>query len=402
VSEATDLKTAHSKTSASASIGAAARRAVVALLIVLGGAAILYWIASPTSSPRATAAGPAAVPVVAGSASVRDMPIWLSGVGTVTPLNVVDVKVRVDGQLQSVAFNEGEQVKAGQALAQIDPRPYQATLAQAEANRQKDLAQLANARLEVTRAGKLASAGAGTSQNLDAMRAQAAALEATIAADAAAIDAARLNLEFTRVVSPLAGRVGLRQVDPGSIVHATDAVGLVKVTQMAPISVLFSLPQDELAALTDPQRGTKLPVAADTRDGAKHIADGRLVFIDSTVDQATGQIQLKAVFDNADSALWPGEFVSARVLVRTDQAATVVPSQAVLMGESGPYVYLLKPDDTVAAQSVMVGPSVDGDTEIRSGLASGQAIVLDGQSRLRPGSHVTVTPNPAPAQGVGS
>jgi multidrug efflux system membrane fusion protein len=402
VSEATGLKTAHAKTSASVSIGAAAGRATVALLIVFAGAASFYWIASPASSPRSSAAGPAAVPVVAGAASVRDMPIWLSGIGTVTPLNVVDVKVRVDGQLQSVAFNEGEQVKAGQVLGQIDPRPYQATLAQAEANRQKDLAQLANARQEVIRAGKLASAGAGTSQNLDAMRAQAAALEATIAADEAAIEAARLNLEFTRVVSPLAGRVGLRQIDPGSIVHASDAVGLVKVTEMAPISVQFSLPQDELAALTDPQRGTELPVAVDTRDGAKHIADGRLVFIDSTVDQATGQIQLKAVFDNADSALWPGEFISARVLVRTDQAATVVPSQAVLMGESGPYVYLLKPDATVAAQSVMVGPSVDGDTEIRSGLAAGQAIVLDGQSRLRPGSHVTVTPNPAPAQGVGS
>jgi membrane fusion protein, multidrug efflux system len=402
VSEANELRAADARTGVSISLGAAASRAVVALLIVLGGATSYFWITTPASAPHAPSPVAAAVPVVAGSASIRDMPIWLTGIGTATPLNVVDVKVRVDGQLQSVTFTEGEQVKAGQVLAQIDPRPYQATLAQAVANRQKDLAQLANARQEVIRAGKLASAGAGTSQNLDAMRAQAAALEATIAADEATIDAARLNLEFTRVVSPLAGRVGLRQVDPGSIVHASDSVGLVKITQMAPISVLLALPQDELAALTDPQSGTELPVAVDTRDGAKHIADGRLVFIDSTVDQATGQIQLKALFDNSDRALWPGEFVSARVLARTDQGAIVVPSQAVLMGESGPYVYLLKPDDTVAAQSVTVGPSADGYTEIRRGLAAGQAIVLDGQSRLRPGSHVTVTGNPTPAEGAGS
>ena len=376
---------------------------VTLALIVLGGAiAGLNWVWSSKGTPPVTASGPAAVPVIAGTATARDLPVWLSGIGTVTPLNAVDVKVRVDGQLQSVAFTEGEEVAAGQVLAQIDPRPYQALLAQAQANRQRDLAQFANAQQEVARAGKLMNAGAGTSQNFDTMKAQQAALQATLDADQATIDSARLNLEFTRVVSPLAGRVGLRQIDPGSILHASDAAGLVTVTEMAPIAVLFSLPQDELDMVASGQRAGPLPVSVDTRDGSKHIADGHLVFINSSVDQTNGQIQLKAVFDNPDRALWPGEFVSARVLVRTDRNATAVPAQAVLTGENGLYVYVLKPDNTVDPQPVTAGPTVTGFTEIRSGLAPGRRVILDGQSRLAPGSHVTVAPDGSPTPGGGS
>lgn len=376
-------------------------RATIAVAVLGGGAAMLRWVIVPGTTQQSGGSGLAAVPVIAGSVSTRDLPVWLSGVGTVTPLEAVDVKVRVDGQLQSLAFKEGQEVAAGQLLAQIDPRPYQATLAQAEAIRQKDLAQLANASHEAARAGKLASAGAGTSQNLDAMKAQQAALQATVDADRAAIDAARLNLEFTRIVSPFAGRVGMRQVDPGSIVHASDTTGLVTVTEMAPISVLFSLPQDELDAVTEGQRGGELPVAVDTRDGSKHIADGRLVFINSSIDQTNGQIQLRAVFTNADRGLWPGEFVSGRVLVRTDRNATVVPSQAVQTGQNGLYVYVLKRDQTVSAQPVTIGPSVGGFTEVRSGVAAGQRVIVDGQSRLAPGSHVTVAPESGPSQGAG-
>jgi multidrug efflux system membrane fusion protein len=378
--------------------GKALLRAVIAVAVLGGGVAALRWGLVSDTTPQASGSGGAAVPVIAGTASSQDLPVWLSGIGTATPLNTVDVKVRVDGQLQSVAFKEGQEVAAGQLLAQIDPRPYQATLVQAQANRQKDLAQFANARQEVARAGKLANAGAGTSQNLDTMKAQQAALQATVDGDQATIDAASLNLEFTRIVSPLTGRVGMRQIDPGSIVHASDATGLVTVTEMAPISVLFSLPQDELAAVTEGQRGGELPVAVDTRDGSRHIADGRLVFINSSVDQTNGEIQLKAVFTNTDRVLWPGEFVSARVLVRTDRNATVVPSQAVQTGQKGLYVYILKSDQTVSAQPVTTGPSVGGFTEIRSGLASGQRVIVDGQSRLAPGSHVTVAPDSAAAQ----
>jgi membrane fusion protein, multidrug efflux system len=362
---------------------------IILAIVVLGGIAAFFRWTHATKPAVQSAQVTADVPVVIGKASVRDVPIWFSGVGTVTPLNMVDVKVRVDGQLQSVAFKEGEEVAAGQVLAQIDPRPYQATLTQAEANRQKDLAQLANARQEVVRAHKLASAGAGTSQNLDAMEAQAAALQATVAADAAASDAARLNLDFTRIVSPIAGRVGMRQVDPGSIVHVTDTTGIVTVTQMAPISVLFSLPQDELEAVQEGQHNGQLSVAVDTRDGSRHIADGHLVFINSSVDQTNGEIQLKAVFDNPHRELWPGEFVSARVLVRTDRGATVVPAQAIMTGENGLYVYVMNLDHTVAARTVTVGATVDGFAEMRTGLRPGDVIVLDGQSRLAPGAHVT-------------
>jgi membrane fusion protein, multidrug efflux system len=387
--------------------GSALLRVAIAIVLLGGGAAAWRWGLFSGSSQPAAGAGVAAVPVIAGVVTTHDLPVWLSGIGTVTPLNAVDVKVRVDGQLQGLSFTEGQDVAGGQMLAQIDPRPYQATLSQAEANRQRDLAQFANARQEVARAGKLASAGAGTSQNLDTMKAQQAALQATLDADQANIDSARLNLEFTRIVSPLAGRVGLRQIDPGSIVHASDAAGLVTVTQMAPISVLFALPQDELDAVAAGQRTGELPVAVDSRDGSKHIADGRLVFINSSVDQTNGQIQLRAVFTNTDRILWPGEFVSARVLVRTDRNAIVVPAQAVQTGQNGLYVYLLQPDQTVSVQAVTAGPTVGGFMEIRTGLTSGQRVILDGQSRLAPGRHVTVTPDgatapAAAAQGIAS
>ncbi len=366
-------------------------------LAMIGAAAAVVRLAWP-ATPATQVVQPA-VPVVATPVTIRNVPIHLSGMGTVAPLNVVDVKVRVDGQLQSLGFTEGQDVAAGTLLGQIDPRPYQAILDQAQANRQKDMAQLASARREVARAARLAATGAGTTQSLDNMNAQAAALEATVAADGAAIDAARLNLEFTRIESPIAGRLGMRQISPGSIVHASDPSGIVMVTQIAPISVLFSLPQDELNEVAAGQQIGKLPVAVYTRDGTNHIADGRLVFINSSIDQSNGQIQLKAYFDNANRQLWPGELVSARILVRTDRDATVVPSQAILTGESGAYVYLLRSGDTVEARRVIVGPVVDGFTEIRTGLRPGDSVVTDGQSRLAPGTHVTVAPDAQRPQG---
>ena len=221
------------------STGNSLKRLLAGLAIIgIGAGGWWYWSSPPPAQPQQSAAVAPTVPVIAGTATTMNLPVWLSGIGTVTPLSQVDVKVRVDGQLQTLFFTEGQTVTAGQLLAQIDPRPYQATLAQAEATRARDMAQRANATQEVARAEKLAKAGAGTSQNLDAVRAQEASLKATIEADEAAIDEAELNLGFTRVTSPIAGRVGLRQVDAGSIVHAADTRGLVTVTQMAPISVL--------------------------------------------------------------------------------------------------------------------------------------------------------------------
>lgn len=367
----------------------AAARLLIALLIVGGGIALYRLAVTDQADPRETSA-PATIPVTAGVAITRDMPIWLSGIGSVQPINMVTVKVRVDGQLDRVAFTEGQDVHAGDVLAQIDPRPFQAQRNQALANQAKDQAQLANARLDLGRASKLAMLGAGTSQNADTLKAQVAQLEATVQADQAMIDTARLNLGFCTVTSPLTGRVGMRLVDPGAIVHASDPNGLVTVTQMQPIAVLFSLPQDDLAAVLAGQAQGELPVAVDTRDGSRHLADGKLVFVDSQVDPANGQVRLKADFANTDRSLWPGTFVTARVKVRTDHAATVLPDRAIQRGEAGPYVYLVRPNHTVAVQQVEPGPSTDGATEISSGVTAGETVVFDGQSRLAPGVKVTV------------
>jgi multidrug efflux system membrane fusion protein len=365
---------------------------LLAALLLIAGAVMVYSMVVTSHVPRRAVSEAAPVPVTAGAATVRDMPIWLSGIGSVQPIKVVTVKVRVDGQLDHVAFTEGQEVQAGDVLAQIDPRTFQAQLNQAQANQAKDQAQLANTRLDLGRANKLATLGAGTSQNADTLKAQVAELEATIQADQAMVDSARLNLAFCTVTSPLAGRVGMRLVDPGSIVHASDPNGLVTVTQMQPIAVLFPLPQDDLPAVLAGQAHGELPVAVETRDGTRHLADGQLIFIDSQVDQANGQVRLKAQFANTDRALWPGAFVIARALVRTDREATVVPDRAVQRGESGPFVYIVRSDKTVAVYPVKPGPSAEGFTEILSGVSPGDSVVFDGQSRLAPGVRVEVGP----------
>jgi multidrug efflux system membrane fusion protein len=363
---------------------------LLALLLLAGAGVALYRLAVGTGAhPNvASASAETGVPVVAGPATTRDLPIWLSGIGSVQPLNVVTVKVRVDGQLEGVAFTEGQDVHTGDVLAQIDPRPLQALLNQAVANRAKDQAQLANTRLDLGRASKLATLGAGTTQSVDTLKAQAAALEAAVQADQALVDSAQLNLEFCTVTSPFDGRVGMRLVDPGAIVHASDQTGLVTVTQMQPIAVLFSLPQDDLADVLAGQSHGALAVAVSTRDGSRDLAIGKLVFIDSQVDQSNGQVRFKAIFTNADRSLWPGEFVTARVNVRTEHAVTVVPARAVQRGESGTYVYAVKSDHTVAVLAVKAGATVDGFTEVSSNVAPGDTIVFDGQSRLAPGIKV--------------
>jgi membrane fusion protein, multidrug efflux system len=359
--------------------------ALIAVALVTAGYAVTKRpsIQSPPGAP------PVAVPVVVGATATRDLPIWLTGVGSVQPLNVVTVKVRVDGQLDSVAFTEGQDVHARDLLAQIDPRPFQAQVKQAEANLDKDQAQLASAKVELARFTKLANLGASPSQNVDTYKAQAAALAATVEADQALLDTARLQLGFTTITSPIDGRVGLRLVDPGSIVHATDTTGLVTVTQMQPITVVFSVPQDSLPDIRAAMDSGKPTVVADSRDGTRSLAQGELVFVDSQVDPANGQVKLKALFANDKRILWPGEFVSARVLVRTDRNATVLPATAILRGQDGGvYVYVLKPDQTVEVRSVKTGPTVDDVTSVLAGLTPGETVVVEGQSRLSPGAKV--------------
>ena len=353
-----------------------------------GGAALLL---AAYASQRGGAAAPKAardetVPVTVAFATVRDMPIWKSGVGSVEPLEVVDLKPRVDGQITRIYALEGQEVRAGQVLAEIDPRIYRAQYDQAAANKARDQAQLANVRLDLERAARLAAIGAGTSQNVDTLKAQANALSATVAADQAQIDLARLNLDFTRVRSPISGRVGIRKANVGAIVHASDATGIITITQMAPIAVLFTLTQDDLFDIR--RAGAAPEVIADERQGAKDIARGKLSVVDSQIDPANGQIRLKAVFANAGRQLWPGELVSARLLVRSDRRALTVPASAIQNSQTGSFVYLLKPDNKVLARPVRTAETVGATTAIVSGVKPGDQVVISGQSRIDTGSEV--------------
>ena len=359
------------------------------ILVVAAGAGALTLRQGDTAPLAKIAAAP--IPVTAAFASVRDLPIARAGLGTVLPLNQVDVKARVDGQIQRIFFSEGQEVKAGDVLAQIDPRAYAAQLAQAQATLQKDVAQLANARADEGRATKLTKSGAGTTQAADTARAQVAVMQATVDGDQAAVDTAKLNLSYATITAPISGRAGLKQVNEGALLHANDATGIVTITQIQPISVQFSLPQDDLPDLLTGQQSAPLPVAIDTRDRSKHLADGKLTVIDSQVDTTTGMVKLKAEFDNQDQALWPGELVTAQVTERIDRNALVVPSIAVQSGQKGPYLFVVTPNNTVKVAQVTVGQTVGDVTALRSGVAEGDNIVVSGQSRLTDGTSMQVT-----------
>jgi multidrug efflux system membrane fusion protein len=358
------------------------------LLIVLLGAG---WVISYQwrASAEPTKPVDSAVPVVMQQARQQDLPIWLEAIANVQPLNSVNVRVRADGELQKVLFSEGQMVTAGSQLAQIDPRVYQAQLAQAQAVVAKDQAQLANLRVSLDRASKLAAAKAGPTQDVDTYRAQLAAQQASVQADQAALENARLQLEFTRIVAPLTGRTGQRLLDVGSIVHGSEATGLVTITQMDPISVAFAVSQDELSEILEENARQPLQVVAMSRDGRQQIASGHLSFIDSQVTAASGQIQLKAQFDNADNKLWPGQLVSARLLLNTQRKATVVPVNAVQLGQKGSYVYVVNADQRVAPRQVRATAVVDGQQWIRAGLEPGETVVVQGQSRIAPGIKVS-------------
>lgn len=353
------------------------------LIIVAAALGGWLWPRHPASAPAAS------VPVNAGHPVTLDFPIRVTAVGTVQALNTVDVKVRVDGQLQKIAFAEGQDVKAGQVLAQLDQGPLTAQLRQAEAAQQKDQATLDNARLDLARFSKLVGIGAATTQSVDTAKSQVAVSAATVAADAALVQSDRLQLGFTTLYAPFSGRVGMREADIGAIVHPGDTTGVVTVTQMEPITVLFSVPQDVLPELLANQAKGALPVAVSTRSGNTGLADGTLVFIDSMVDATTGQIRLKASFTNHDRKLWPGELVNARVHIRTDAQRLAVPSRAVVNTQNGTQLFTIDPHGAAQLRAVQTGVSVDGMTEIRRGIAPADLIVFDGQSRLNPGTRVT-------------
>lgn len=365
------------------------RLAFLFLAVLLGAFAWRHFGAAPKAK-----VADAPIPVSLGVADQRDLPIWLQTIGTVQALNTVNIKVRVDGELQQLHFQEGQMVKAGSLLAEIDPRPYAAQLMQAKANKARDEAQVSVTRVNLDRASKLAAAHAGPSQDVDTLRGQLATLQATVQADQAALDNAQLQLGYTRISAPFEGRTGQRLVDAGSIVHASDTGGLVTLTQMAPISLAFSLPQENLGEVLQANAGQPLQVEALSRDGRQHVADGRLSFIDSQVSTGNGQILFKADFANADGKLWPGELLSVRLLLRTEKAATVVPAAAVQQGPQGSFVYVVGRDQQAQVREVKAGAVVDGVQWIHQGLAPGETVVTSGQYRLAPGLKVAALADP--------
>ncbi|WP_280139043.1 efflux RND transporter periplasmic adaptor subunit [Phyllobacterium sp. OV277] len=374
--------------------GARRRGGIFAILGILalagvGFAALQYW---PTlnNRPVKSASAPTAIPVTTGKTGIRDMSIERSALGTVTALSTVTVRTRVDGQLLSLSFQEGQDVKVGDVLARIDPRPYEAELARVQATLAKDSAQLTVAKADYDRASKLSSSGYGAVQIADTAKGQVAILEATIAGDQAAIDTAKLNLDFSTINAPVSGRVGLKLVDEGSMLHVSDTAGLVTITKMKPIAVEFSLQQDDLPDLLAGQNSGELSVAVDSRDGQQHLADGKITAIDSQVDPNTGMIKLKATFPNESLSLWPGELVTARVVTRTDRNMVAAPAAAIQNGQNGPYVFVVKPDNKVAAVPVEAGLTAGGYTALKSGIAPEQEIVVGGQSRLSDGALITV------------
>jgi multidrug efflux system membrane fusion protein len=372
---------------------------IVAIVVVACGFAWHFLRKPPNLIPDpALAAASQAVPVTVGTSAASDVPVYLTGLGTVQAFNTVTVKVRVDGQLDKVAFTEGQDVNAGDILAQIDPRPFQAALDQAIAAKARDEAQLANARLDLQRFVTLGQFA--TKQSVDTQQALVRQLEATVQVDQAAIESAQVQLDYTTIKAPLAGRTGIRLLDAGNIVHAADPNGLVVLTQLQPISVIFSLPDDQLRSVLQQMASGPLQVTALARTDQQPLGEGTLTLVDNQIDQTTGTIRLKATFPNDNHALWPGQFVTVRLLIRTLRQAVTVPTTAVQRGPDGMYVYVIKPDSTVAMQPVNVAQMAEGISVIEKGLETGASIVVAGQYRLTPGNRVRPSTATA-AQGGG-
>ena len=361
---------------------------VVVVLLLGAGVAVWRYSGETKAAVSTTPDMSPAIPVTFGTAETKDVPVYLTALGTVQAYNTVTVKVRVDGQLIKVAFTEGQNVKEGDLLAQIDPRPFQATLDSAIATKAKDQAQLDNARLDLVRF-RTAGVIANTQQQIDTQAALVRQLEATVQTDQANIEAAQVQLDYTTIKAPISGRTGIRLVDQGNIVHATDTTGLVVLTQLRPISVIFTLPQDQLRDVTAQMKAspTPLQVIANGRDGRK-LGVGTLALVDNMIDVTSGSVKLKATFPNENDALWPGQYVGIQLRLQTLQHVVTVPSTAVQRGPNGFYVYVVKPDSTVAMQPITVTQMADGTSVIKSGLDAGTRIVAAGQYRLQPNSRV--------------
>jgi multidrug efflux system membrane fusion protein len=365
--------------------------------MLLGGAVVMVWRlgAAADSPPPTEPATLPGIPVTAGTVVAADVPVVLRGLGTVQAYNTVAVKSRVDGHIVSVDFKEGQEVKEGAVLFQIDPRPYQAALDQALANMEKDQATLANAQLNFGRDAKLIDSHLAISQQqYDTDKATVAADQAALDSDRAQVEAARLNLSYCTINSPIDGRLGGRLVDKGNLVRGAGNTTLVNITQIKPIFVSFTLPQNTLDEVRRQQDGRPLAVDAVAGDNETTLAEGKLTLVDNMVDASTGTIHLKAQFDNQDERLWPGEFVNVRVVLSVRQQVPTVPQQTVLQGASGHFVYIIKPDDTVERRAVEVAAVQTGNAVITKGLEPGERVVIEGQYRLDNGARIRSLAHP--------
>ena len=372
--------------------------AAICAVLVLGG--LVYWSQAPgAAGTGAQSKARASVPVGVAAATRQDVPIYLTGLGTVQALFTVAIHTQVDGKLQDVFFKEGQRVKKDDVLAKIDPRLYQAALDQAKARKAIDEAALVAAEKDLDRFKTLVERKAETQQNLDLQQSKVDQAKASIDADVAAIETAQTNLDYTNIVAPHDGRMGVRLVDPGNVIHVSDQGAIAMLTQTQPTAVLFTLPAQTLddvrAALA---RGT-VEVAAYDRDNVRLLSSGTLATIDNMIDQSTATYRLKAMFDNADETLWPGEFVNARLLLEVRKDAVVVPPVAVQRGPRGLFAWVLKADNTVEPRPITTGSTTGDRTIVTAGLAAGERVVTDGQYKLQNGAAVTIVPPRAAAQG---
>lgn len=398
-----------SDTVGAAASGTPRRRAwpwVVGVLLVVALAAGGYgWWQQRDSTPAAAAgAAPAgkgagkgfdasarALPVIAAPVRKGTIDVYLNALGTVTPRNLVTVKPRVDGQLMRVAFQEGQMVKAGALLAEIDPRPFQVQVAQAEGQLAKDQALLTNARVDLERYQTLLTQDSISKQQVDTQAALVRQYEGTVKADQGAVDNAKLQLSYARVTAPLSGRIGLRTVDPGNVVRASDANGIVTIAELSPISVVFPIPEDNVQRVLQRLRsGEASPVEAWDRDQKQKLATGRLVTADNQIDVATGTVKMKAEFANENGALFPNQFVNVRMLTQTLADATLIPTPAIQRGAPGTFVYVVKGDNTVTVAPVKLGPQQGETTVVTGGVTPGMQVVVDGADKLREGAAVTL------------
>ncbi|HEY2875039.1 MAG TPA: efflux RND transporter periplasmic adaptor subunit [Reyranella sp.] len=380
------------------------RSGVVVVGVVLVVAAVGYFFFDQALRDKARAAvapsGPAGIPVTVAVAEAKDVPVYIRGLGTVQAYKTVSVKTRVDGQIVKVDFHEGQDVKEGDLLFQIDPRPYQAALDRAAAAKQRDEAQLEGAQLDLERYGKLIGSGYQSRQSYDQQKATVDGLKAAISGDQAAIDTAKLNLVYAEVRAPIDGRTGQQLVDLGNLVQTSQNTTLVSITQIKPIFVNFTVPQYANHNLRKTQAKEALTAYAYSADDTYKLAEGKVTLVDNQIDTATGTLRLKATYENKDEQLWPGQFVSVRLQLATRKDAITVPQRAVMQGANGPYGYIVKADNTVERRQFEVAANQDGIAVITKGVALGEKVVADGQYRLTDGARVRVdkpTATSAPA-----